>query len=219
MSAFPTKIQASRGRGLLGPALLLALAVVPIAANYVVFAPRNDEIAAARREIASKQARLVGLRELTARIGDLGREIEARESELAQLEERLPEREDVDGLLKEITRIAQQVDLSVRTVKGDKPVAAGAAMEIPLSLVLEGSFDALYDFILALEALPRITRIQSMKVTVLGGDPHAASGRRGAMEGEGIRAELGLSVYFSAPPAAAPGADSRPAASAKGGAR
>lgn len=219
MSLFPTKGQPSRGRGMLGPALLLALAVVPIAANYIVFAPRNDEIAAARREIASKQSRLVGLRELTARIGDLGREIEARESELARLEERLPEREDVDGLLKEITRIAQETDLAVRTVKGERPAAAGAAMEIPLALVLEGSFDALYDFLLSLEALPRITRVQSMKVTVLGGDPHAAPARRGAAQGDGVRAEIGLSVYFSAPVATTAGGDVRGGASAQGGAR
>lgn len=219
MSAFPGRTQASGGRRLLGPALLFALAAVPIAANYVVFAPRNDEIEAARREICSKEARLVGLRELTSRIGDLGREIDARESELARLDARLPEREDVDGLLKEITRIAQQVDLSVRTVKGDRPVAAGAAMEVPLSLVLEGSFDALYDFLLALEALPRITRIQSMKVAAIGADPHAIAGRGGGGGRGGVRAELGLSVYFSAPAAAASGADSSATASTKGGAR
>jgi Tfp pilus assembly protein PilO len=219
MSAFPGRTQASGGRRLLGPALLLALAAVPIAANYVVFAPRNEEIEAARREISSKEARLVGLRELTARIGDLGREIDARENELARLDARLPEREDVDGLLKEITRIAQQVDLAVRTVKGDRPVAAGAAMEVPLSLVLEGSFDALYDFLLALEALPRITRIQSMKVAAIGSDPHAIAGRRGAPGSAGVRAELGLSVYFSAPRAAPSGADASATASTRGGAR
>ena len=219
MSAFPGRTKASGGGRLLGPALLFALAAVPIAANYVVFAPRNDEIEAARREIAAKEARLVGLRELTARIGDLGREIDARESELRELDARLPEREDVDGLLKEITRIAQEVDLAVRTVKGDRPVAAGAAMEVPLSLVLEGGFEALYDFLIALEALPRITRIQSMKVAAIGADPHAAAGRRGASGVTGVRAELGLSVYFSAPSAAAPGSDASRAASTKGGAR
>jgi Tfp pilus assembly protein PilO len=139
--------------------------------------------------------------------------------ELRRLRAALPEREDVDGLLKEITRIAQQVDLAVRTVKGDRPVAAGAAMEVPLSLVLEGSFDALYDFLLALEALPRITRIQSMKVAAIGSDPHAIAGRRGAPGSAGVRAELGLSVYFSAPRAAPSGADASATASTRGGAR
>ena len=219
MSGALERPSTTRRRGLLGPLLLLAFAAVPIAANYVVFAPRNTEIEAARREIASKQARLVGLRELTARIGDLGREIEARELELAELEERLPEREELDGLLKEITRIAQRVDLAVRTVKSDKPVVAGAAMEVPLALALEGEFAALYDFLLAVEALPRITRVQSMKVSALGADPHSAGKRRSAPAEHGIRAEIGLSVYFSAPPAPGTVDDGRATAASVGGGR
>jgi Tfp pilus assembly protein PilO len=204
------------GRGGLGIALLAGLVAVPIVANFLVFAPRNDEIAAARHEIAAKQTRLTGLRELTARIGDLGREIDERRSELAQLEERLPESEDLDGLLKEITRIAQRCNLAVRTVKGDRPVAAGPAMEVPLSLALEGDFGGFYDFLLALESQPRITRVQKMKVGVIGADPHAHESMAGK---QAIRAELGLSVYFSAPAAAAAAADGRSAVPSKGGAR
>lgn len=204
------------GRGALGIALLVGLVAVPILANYLVFAPRNEAIKAARREIDAKQTRLTSLRELTARIGDLGREIEARRSELEQLEERLPESEDLDGLLKEITRIAQRSNLAVRTVKGDKPVAAGPAMEVPLALALEGDFGGLYDFLLALESLPRITRVQSMKVSVLGPDPHAVATATGA---SAIRAEVGIAVYFSAPAAAAAAPNAAAAAAAKGAKR
>lgn len=216
MSSYQRRHATILGRGTLGVAVLVGLLAVPLGANYLVFAPRNEEIAAARREIEAKQTRLTSLRELTSRIGDLGREIDARRSELAQLEERLPESEDLDGLLKEITRIAQRSDLAVRTVKGEKPVAAGPAMEVPLSLALEGEFGGLYDFLLALESLPRITRVQSMKVSALGPDPHASAGRTGTA----IRAEIGLSVYFSAPAApAAPAADAKKPARATGGAR
>ncbi|MEY3143439.1 MAG: type 4a pilus biosis protein PilO [Planctomycetota bacterium] len=219
MSAFQRRHATILGRGTLGVAVLVGLLAVPLFANYLVFAPRNEEIAAARREIESKQTRLTSLRELTARIGDLGREIDARRSELAQLEERLPESEDLDGLLKEITRIAQRSDLAVRTVKGEKPIIAGPAMEVPLSLALEGEFGGLYDFLLALESLPRITRVQSMKVQALGADPHAAASRT-STAGTSIRAEIGLSVYFSVPAAhAAPAADAKQPASAKGAAR
>ena len=194
--------ESSRGRRMFGVAFLAGLAIVPIAAYFLVFAPRNEEIAGARREITVKQARLAGLRELTARIGDLGREIESRRSELAQLDERLPASEGLDGLLKEITRIAQRADLSVRTVKGEKPVAAGPAMEVPLTLALEGDFAGLYDFLIAVESLPRITRIEGLKVTALAGDARAKD--RLEREGDGlVRAELTLAVYFSAQKVAA----------------
>lgn len=186
-----------RGRGVLAFLVLAGLAAVPLAANYLVFKPRNVEIAQARQEIASKRARLGGLRELTTRIDELGHEIEMRQSELAILEKRLPDSEGLDGLLKDITRIAQRVDLAVRTVKADKPAAAGSAMEVPLALVLEGEFDAIYEFLLAIEALPRITRIQSMAMTVLGPDPHAPVRRNTGRPY--LRTEMNLSVYFAKP--------------------
>ncbi|MBI1304297.1 MAG: type 4a pilus biogenesis protein PilO [Phycisphaera sp.] len=187
---------------LLGTLLLGALVGMPVAAYVFVFAPRNEEIASARAEIRNKEARLASLRQLNSQIGDLGREIEDRQVELAKLNERLPDQEGLDGLLKELTRIAQRTGVSVRTVKGDKPLSAGAAMEIPLNLTVEGDFGGYYEFLLAVEGLPRITRVQSMRITRLGSDPHRKSKPTHAAPGE-IRAELTLSIYFNASAASA----------------
>lgn len=187
---------------LLGTLLLGALVAMPVAAYVFVFAPRNEEIARARAEIRNKEARLASLRQLNSQIGDLGREIEDRQVELAKLNERLPDQEGLDSLLKEMTRIAQRTGVAVRTVKGDRPVSAGAAMEIPLNLSIEGDFGGFYEFLLAVEALPRITRVQSMRITRLGSDPHRKSKPTHAAPGE-IRAELTLAIYFNAPLAAA----------------
>jgi Tfp pilus assembly protein PilO len=182
---------------LLGTLLLGALVGMPVAAYVFVFAPRNEEIANARAEIRNKEARLTSLRQLNAQIGDLGREIEDRQVELTRLNERLPDQEGLDGLLKELTRIAQRTGVSVRTVKGDRPVSAGMAMEVPLNLSIEGDFGGFYEFLLAVEGLPRITRLQSMRITRLGSDPHRKSKPTHAAPGE-IRAELTLAIYFNA---------------------
>lgn len=195
-------------RRLLRVVLLAALAAVPLAAYALVFKPRNEEIARAKTEIAEKEARLVGLRELTREIGDLGREIDARNAELARLSERLPDHESLDGLLKDVNRIAREAALTVRTVRGDRPVPAGPAREIPLHLVMEGGFLDFYRFLTELEALPRITRVRTLKVAALGDDPHAS---RAAGPGSGdVRVELTLSVYAS---------ESATAATASGGAK
>jgi Tfp pilus assembly protein PilO len=202
----------SGNRGFRDMAFLGILLAVPLASYFLVFAPRNAEIARARAEIESKEARLVDLKRLTARIGDLGREIAEREDELEKLNQKLPDREGVDRILEQVTQIAQKCELAVRSVKGEKVAPAGLAMELPLKTVIEGDFDGFYQFLLDVEALPRITRVHSMKITKLGMGPrdNPAEAKQGEM-----RAEFTLSIYFNGDEAkAAAAADAK-----SGGAR
>jgi type IV pilus assembly protein PilO len=184
----------SSNRGMRDIAFFGVLLAIPIASYFFVFAPRNTEISKARTEITTKRTRLADLSRLTSRIGDLGREIAEREEELEKLNQKLPDREGVDRILEQVTQLAQKSELAVRSVKGEKAVSAGPAMELPLKTVIEGGFEGFYQFLLDVESLPRITRIHSMKISKLGmgprDDPKDAVG--GAM-----RAEFTLSIYFN----------------------
>ena len=184
----------SHNRGLRDLAFVAVLMAVPIASYFFVFAPRNDEIAKARAEISAKNVRLENLRRLTSRIGDLGREIVEREEELERLNQKLPDREGVDRILEQVTQLAQKSNLAVRSVKGEKVVPAGMAMELPLKTTIEGNFDGYYQFLLDVEALPRITRVHQMKITKLGMGPRDDAN---AMVGGSMRAEFTLSIYFN----------------------
>jgi type IV pilus assembly protein PilO len=170
------------------------LIAVPIASYFFVFKPRNEEIAKARAEINAKQVRLENLRRLTSRIGDLGREIVEREEELERLNQKLPDREGVDRILEQVTQLAQKSNLAVRSVKGEKVAPAGMAMELPLKTVIEGNFDGFYQFLLDVEALPRITRVHQMKISKLGMGPRDNADE---MVGGSMRAEFTLSIYFN----------------------
>jgi type IV pilus assembly protein PilO len=189
-------------------AFVAVLIAVPIASYFFVFAPRNDEIAKARAEINAKNVRLENLRRLTSRIGDLGREIVEREEELERLNQKLPDREGVDRILEQVTQLAQKSNLAVRSVKGEKVVPAGMAMELPLKTTIEGNFDGFYQFLLDVEALPRITRVHSMKIAKLGMGPRDNPDE---MVGGSMRAEFTLSIYFNdtTGSAAAPAAGSK----------
>ena len=184
----------SHNRGLRDLAFVAVLMAVPIASYFFVFAPRNDEIAKARAEISAKNVRLENLRRLTSRIGDLGREIVEREEELERLNQKLPDREGVDRILEQVTQLAQKSNLAVRSVKGEKVVPAGMAMELPLKTTIEGNFDGYYQFLLDVEALPRITRVHQMKIMKLGMGPRDDAN---AMVGGSMRAEFTLSIYFN----------------------
>ena len=181
-------------RGLRDLAFVAVLIAVPIASYFFVFKPRNEEIAKARAEISAKNVRLDNLRRLTGRIGDLGREIVEREEELDRLNQKLPDREGVDRILEQVTQLAQKSNLLVRSVKGEKVVPAGLAMEMPLRTTIEGNFDGFYQFLLDLEALPRITRIHNMKITKLGMGPRTKSEE--TVSGS-MSAEFTLSIYFN----------------------
>ena len=194
-------------RGMRDLAFVAVLIAVPIA-SFFVFAPRNEEIAKARAEINAKNVRLENLRRLTSRIGDLGREIVEREEELERLNQKLPDREGVDRILEQVTQLAQKSNLAVRSVKGEKVVPAGMAMELPLKTTIEGNFDGFYQFLLDVEALPRITRVHSMKISKLGMGPRDNPDE---MVGGSMRAEFTLSIYFNdtTGSAAAPAAGSK----------
>ncbi|MEY5032592.1 MAG: hypothetical protein RL354_1623 [Planctomycetota bacterium] len=184
----------SQTRGMRDLAFVAVLIAVPIASYFFVFKPRNEEIAKARAEINAKQVRLENLRRLTSRIGDLGREIVEREEELERLNQKLPDREGVDRILEQVTQLAQKSNLAVRSVKGEKVAPAGMAMELPLKTVIEGNFDGFYQFLLDVEALPRITRVHQMKISKLGMGPRDNADE---MVGGSMRAEFTLSIYFN----------------------
>jgi type IV pilus assembly protein PilO len=168
------------------------LLAVPVASYFFVFSPRNTQIRAAKSEIAQKETRLGDLRKLTSRIPDLDVEIAQWEDSIRRLEEKLPDQEGVDAILGQITEIAQENKLLVRSIKGDKPIPAAMALELPLRTTVEGDFRGFYKFLLGIEALPRITRVHQLKMSraepARGEDRPATPGA--------MKAEFVLSIYF-----------------------
>lgn len=169
------------------------LASVPIAGYLFVFKPRNSQIATARGEIAAKETQLASLRTVTARIANIDEEIVRWEEALRRLDERLPGEEGVDGILGQITELAQSHRLTVASVKGERAIPAAEYMELPLRAVVTGTFEGFHRFLADLEALPRITRIHRMNLVRGDFDP---SKRKGDGAEGPLKAEFTLSIYF-----------------------
>jgi type IV pilus assembly protein PilO len=166
------------------------LVAVPLAAWFVVFQPRHQQIEQARVEVEAKQATLRQLARVSSRIEDLRIEIESGREALDRLERRIPGRDGVDAVLQQITEIAMQNRLVVRSVKGDRPLAAPLYMELPLKMSIEGEFEGLYDFLAELESLERITRVHHLKVS------RSFSGRNASEDLGSLKAELAISIFF-----------------------
>jgi type IV pilus assembly protein PilO len=175
-------------RELIFLAILLA---VPAASFFYVFKPRNDEIKTALVEIEQKQRKLNELEQVTKKIEDIGLEIEKGREAIQLIVQKLPDERDVAGILEQITDIASNTRLGVKSIKTNKPVPAAAYMELPLEMVIEGEFEGFYQFLLQVENLPRITRIHDMKIARV-----QPTSRTPGERTSGMKAEFTLSIFF-----------------------
>lgn len=175
---------------------LVVLLAVPVASYIFVFKPRNIEINRAQEEITVKQTRLDQLAEVASKIDDIGLAIEAGRESIEKIEAKLPNEQDVEGILEQVWQIAKRNRMAVRSVKSEKSVPAAMYMELPLRVVMEGQFDGFYQFLLELENLPRITRIHQMELKRP--DPLKPTPQREqqSIPPGWMKAEFLLSIYF-----------------------
>ena len=172
---------------------LIVLLAVPVASFIYVFKPRNEQITAAQSEVSEKESRLTQLREMTAKLEDIGREIERGRESIEVIEAKLPSQQDVEVVLEQVWQLAKANRLAVRSVKSQNMVDSATYRELPLRMILEGNFDGFYQFLLELENIPRITRVHELKLLRLTGT-ETESGENAAPGS--MRAEFTLSIYF-----------------------
>jgi len=173
--------------GLREAVFVLLLLGMPAAAYFFVFEPRNQQIAEARQEVAQKQAKLNELEKATKSIDDLGAEIDELKQAISFVEQQLPAQREVDVILREVWELAAEHKLRPESVRPDKVVPQSHYTELPIKLVIVGDFDGFYEFLLALEDLPRITRLPQMKLQKLSGPD---------VEDGAMKADLVLSIFF-----------------------
>ncbi len=164
--------------------LFLAVLMVPIVSYFVVFKPQSANIEQAKAEIQHKREMLASLREETARNDDLRQANEEIGERINDMESLLPSGKEIDLIVRQVSALAVESGLSPPTLKSANPVAAARFREQPLEMSTEGSFEGFYEFLLALERLPRLTRIVDMVL------------KDSNSEGVEVEAEFTLSIYF-----------------------
>jgi len=166
--------------------LFLAVLLLPIASYFIIFKPQSANIDRARGEIQHRQEMLDSLRVETGRNADLKEANEIIKARVDEMEALLPTNKEVDQIVRQVSALALDSGLTPPTLKSSKPIAAARFREQPLVMSTNGSFEGFYDFLLAIEKLPRITRIVDMAIK----DSDSA--------GMEIEADFTLSIYFQA---------------------
>ncbi|MEL6312081.1 MAG: type 4a pilus biogenesis protein PilO [Pseudomonadota bacterium] len=165
----------------------VCLMALPVAVYFYVFQPRTVKTEQARIETMQMQAKLDQLEEATANMPDLGAEIEKLAEAIAIYEERLPQREEVEGILEDVWRVAVRNRLEPMSVRTQQTIGTAAYSELPIRMKIKGDFDGFYQFLLDVEKLPRITRMPDLRLNK----------SKESEDAEGLMvAELTLSIFF-----------------------
>ncbi len=166
-------------------AFVVVLLAMPVAAYLFVFQPRNLQIAEAKAEVQQKQQKLAQLEQATQNMEDLGAEIEKLSEAIDLFERKLPEKQEVEGILQDVWNLASEHQLTPKSIRTEKEQGTAQYTELPIKMVIVGDFDGFYEFLLDLEKLPRITRTPTMQLKKLHRDEEGV-----------MQADLVLSIFF-----------------------
>lgn len=163
--------------------MLLGVLLIPAGAFMLAFKPQNQRINDDRLALTHMKEMLGKLREETKGNEDL----ESTNSEVAtqidSMESRLPTNKEIDEIIRQVSILAVDNGLGAPTLKTEKPVAAAAYREQPLTMEVSGGWDGFYSFMQQVERLPRITRVVKMKM-------------ERDKEEDLVEVEFQLSIYF-----------------------
>lgn len=157
---------------------------VPAASYFLVFKPQGQKISTAKADIEHKNQLLQRLQAETARVPDLERYNSEIASRIDEIEARLPTNKEVDEVIRQVSDLAVASGLSQPALKSEKPVRSASYMEQPLELETSGDFAGFYSFLIAVEQLPRITRVPAFEIERDGKEPGK------------INMTFTLSIYF-----------------------
>lgn len=149
-----------------------------------VVQPARQRMAADQGVIRERQAQLEKLNRVTRRIADLQDEIRRLEDALAFFENRLPQEQEIDVILREVWKIAEAGAVAPLAVRTRPTVFMPRYNSQPIALTLEGPFEGVYGFLLGLERLPRITKVREMQI------------QRSPLAEGAVRADLLVDIFF-----------------------
>lgn len=151
---------------------------------FLVLTKAQQKVQAQERKIEEKQKALADLERATAGVADIDRKVEELQEAIKFFEKKLPQEREMDLILKEVWQMAEQNKLTTKTIRTMKSVRGAAYSEQPIEMNLSGDFAGFYEFMLQLERLPRLTRVQNMSLDKI-------NGQEGAME-----TKLLISIFF-----------------------
>ena len=189
----------ARNKVTIAAALLVAL--VSLFAYLIVVSPKRSRASELEGEIAAAQVELSRLRAEKARVEE---QPTVPVAKVARLKEAMPDRMNMPALLLELARVARETGIAFDSITPSEPVPVSGYQKVPVSLVFQGNFFALNDFLYRMRSLVQVRedrlRVDGRLFTV-----DAIDFAEGSKQFPHIQATLTANafVYGGAAPAAA----------------
>ena len=164
--------------------LIVMLALLG-SAWYFVFKKADERIATLNIDTSQKLEKLRELSDATNRIADMDRKIAEVREKIRFFESKLPRERDVEKIISQVTRQAKILQLKVgmmQSLRTEKSPAGYSEQQV--KLVISGNFTGFYQFLLEVEKMARITRVNQLKLSKINEQDGSTT------------ADLTLSVYF-----------------------
>jgi type IV pilus assembly protein PilO len=164
---------------------VLLLMGAPVGAYFWLFQPANQYLQEQEAAVAANRQKLAQCAEAMRVIEDLNAELRRYEEAVSFFESKLPAHHEIHKVLDQVTKVAQEHKLDTRLFETLKAKPFARYSEQPIKMEIVGDFDAYYEFLLAVERMPRITKIKDMKLLK---NEKEADGR--------MQAVFTLSIFF-----------------------
>ena len=164
--------------------VVAALGGLVAASYFLFFTKANQHRLELAQDTASMERALADLQKTTEGVGDLNHKITELQQAVTFFESKLPQAKEVDKILKEVWQLAETNSLQTKTIRTPKSQRGANFSQQDMEMSLSGDFNGFYTFLLQLEKLPRLTRVQKMGLNKI-------NDRDGDMQ-----AEMTLTIFF-----------------------
>jgi len=151
---------------------------------FLFIRPQRSALAPEQEEIQGRRASLQLLEVEVAKLAGGRWQLERLARAIDAFESDLPRQGEIDVILREVWVIADAAGLKTQRIKTLEQRRQDAYKVLPIEMKLRGPFEGMYRFLLSLERLPGVTKIQSLQLETTSG-----------LESGELEAGLVLNVY------------------------
>lgn len=144
---------------------LVVVAAFSGAGYFIGVLPVQGRVATLRAQRDTQQQEIARLRSLAVELTRIRREAAEVARQLDMAKEKLPTQREIPALYRTLSEAAVQAGLAVALFQPQGPRIRDFYSEIPISVVAEGGYHEVGDFIGRVATLPRATMVGELKLT------------------------------------------------------
>ena len=140
------------GRRAQGALVVVGLLVFVAAGWFLLVSPKRSEAGEVQAQVDAVQAQITDRRSRALAPPPPA----IRSAELFRLAKAIPDKTDMSGVILELNRIASETGIVFETISPQPAVTQGPYQVLPITLVFDGNYYALSDFLFRLRNLVRV---------------------------------------------------------------